>query len=132
MMLRPSHVLRVAAARYGKLMMSVLVGAATLAAVLVIGLSPRRAVSLPLYARQTGQTCDKCHTAFYELTPAGRRFKLGGYTQAGGDWAGPPLAVMLHPSFSHTHARQEGGAPPPFLADNHFRLPGGRPFTCAT
>src|SRR5439155_5539820 len=49
-----SQVLRVAATRHGKLMMTVLVTSATLAAVLVIGLSSRRAASLPLYARQTG------------------------------------------------------------------------------
>jgi hypothetical protein len=50
-----------------------------------------RAFSLPLYARQTGQPCATCHTAFLELTPFGRRFKLGGYTLGGGDWQGPPL-----------------------------------------
>jgi len=43
--------------RYCKILLTVLVSAATIAAVLVIGLSPRRAVSLPLYARQTGQPC---------------------------------------------------------------------------
>jgi hypothetical protein len=46
-----------------------------LAAVLLVGLSPRPAVSLPLYARQTGQPCATCHTAYLELTPFGRRFK---------------------------------------------------------
>jgi len=39
--------------------------------------------SLPLYARQTGQPCATCHTAFPELTPYGRRFKLLGYTAGG-------------------------------------------------
>ncbi len=61
------------------LLMTILVSAATIAAVLIIGLLPRRAVSLPLYARQTGQPCATCHTAFLELTPFARRFKLGGY-----------------------------------------------------
>ena len=81
---------------YARLLMTILVGAATIAAVLVIGLLPRRAVSLPLYARQTGQPCATCHTAFLELTPFGRRFKLGGYTLDGADCKGPPFAVMLH------------------------------------
>ena len=36
--------------------------------------------ALPGYARQTGQPCAACHTAFPELTPFGRRFKIGGYT----------------------------------------------------
>lgn len=62
---------------------------------LAIGLSPRCALALPLYARQTGQPCATCHTAFLELTPFGRRFKLGGYTLTGGDWKGPPFAVMF-------------------------------------
>ena len=49
-----------------------------LAAALGIAQLPQPASSLPLYARQTGQTCATCHTAFLELTPFGRRFKLGG------------------------------------------------------
>jgi hypothetical protein len=91
--------------------------------VLVIALSPRHAVSLPLYARQTGQPCATCHTAFLELTPFGRRFKLGGYTLGGGDWTGPPFAVMLQaPTFTHTEAGQEGGAAPHFGTNNNFAL----------
>jgi hypothetical protein len=42
--------------------------------------------------------CAICHTAFLELTPFGRRFKLGAYTLDGGDWKGPPFAVMLQPT----------------------------------
>ena len=37
----------------------------------------KNAAALPLHARQTGQPCATCHTAFLELTPFGRRFKLG-------------------------------------------------------
>src|SRR5260370_25240130 len=93
--------------RCGSLLMTILVSTAMLATILTVGLSPRRAVSLPLYARQTGQPCATCHTAFLELTPFGRRFKLGGYTLGGGDWTGPPFAVMLQaPTFTHTEARQ--------------------------
>ena len=91
-----------------------------LAAVLVAGLSPRRAVSLPLYARQTGQPCATCHTAFLELTPFGRRFKLGGYMLGGGDWNGPPFAVMLQPTFTNTQGAQPGGAAPGFGVNNNF------------
>src|SRR5215831_18508164 len=103
--------------------LGILLGAVAVAAVLVVGLSPRPAVSLPLYARQTGQPCATCHTAFLELTPFGRRFKLGGYTLAGGDWSGPPFAVMLQaPTFTHTEAGQEGGAAPHFGTNNNFAL----------
>jgi hypothetical protein len=39
---------------------------------------PARAI--PPFARQTGLACEACHTLPPELTPFGRRFKLGGYT----------------------------------------------------
>jgi len=114
--------LRVAATRYGKLLTAITVSVAALAAIVVIGLSPRRAVSLPLYARQTGKTCADCHTAFWELTPVGRRFKLGGYTLGGGEWSGPPFAVMLQPTFTHTQVGQPGGAAPGFGPNNNFAM----------
>ena len=85
-----------------------------------IGLLPQPAASLPLYARQTGQPCATCHTAFLELTPFGRRFKLSGYTMGGGDWKGPPFAVMLQPTFTNTQGAQPGGAAPGFGVNNNF------------
>ena len=95
-----------------------------------IALSPRPAASLPLYARQTGQTCATCHTAFLELTPFGRRFKLGGYTLGGGDWTGPPFAVMLQaPTYTHTEAGQTGGAAPHFGPNNNFAFQQASLFT---
>src|ERR1700747_1469325 len=92
-----------------------------LTAILVIGLDPRRANSLPLYARQTGQPCAACHTAFPELTPFGRRFKLGGYTMGGGD-SSFPIAVMLQPAFTRTEVGQPGGAAPHFGPNNNFAM----------
>jgi hypothetical protein len=115
-----NRLLQAVAIGYGRLPMNILVGAMTIAAVLLIGLLPRRAVSLPLYARQTGQPCATCHTAFLELTPFGRRFKLGGYTLGGGDWKGPPFAVMLQPTFTNTQAPQPGGAAPGFGVNNNL------------
>ena len=41
------------------------------------------ASAVPAFARQTGQPCATCHTAFPELTPYGRQFKLMGYTSGG-------------------------------------------------
>jgi hypothetical protein len=35
-----------------------------------------------IYARAS-ESCAACHTAFPELTPFGRRFKIGGYTLGG-------------------------------------------------
>src|SRR5271166_4001853 len=114
------QLLRAVAVGYSRLLVTIVVSAATIAAVLVIGLSPRSAASLPLYARQTGQPCATCHTAFLELTPFGRRFKLGGYTLGGGDWKGPPFAVMLQPTFTNTQGAQPGGAAPGFGVNNNF------------
>ena len=60
------------------------------------------ASALPSFARQTGQTCSTCHTAFPQLTPFGRRFKLGGYTAGGGaDTQLPPISFMLESQFTH-------------------------------
>lgn len=39
-----------------------------------------RAFAIPSFARQTGFSCDVCHTVFPHLTPFGRDFKLHGYT----------------------------------------------------
>jgi len=80
------------------------------AAVALLTVSAGPAEALPSYARQTGQPCATCHTAYPELTPYGRRFKIGGYTAGGGDWQGPPVAMMYMPSFTHTQSNQD--APP--------------------
>jgi len=83
---------------------------------------PQTAASLPLYARQTGLTCAACHTAFFELTPAGRRFKLGGYTLGGGDWSGPPFAAMIQPAFTHTQSGDAGNVPTGFGRNNNTAM----------
>ena len=75
-----------------------------------VWLSVGPAEALPSYARQTGQPCAACHTAFPELTPFGRRFKIGGYTLGGGDWQGPPISAMYMAGFTHTQSPQD--APP--------------------
>src|SRR5271166_2281541 len=75
------------------------------AAFLAASVGPAEAV--PSDARQTGQPCAACHTAFPELTPFGRRFKIGGYTLGGGDWQGPPVAAMFFPTFTHTESPQD-------------------------
>src|ERR1700730_14426466 len=112
-----SQRLRAVAIGYAQLLTTILLSATTIAAVLIIGLTPRRAVSLPLYARQTGQPCATCHTVFPELTPFGRRFKLSGYTMGGGLTfeQAPPIAAMLVPPFTHTARNQD--MPP--LGDAH-------------
>ena len=82
--------------------------AAGAAALLAVTVGPAEA--LPSFARQTGQPCAVCHTVFPELTPFGRRFKIGGYTLGGGDWQGPPVAAFYMAGGTHTNAPQD--APP--------------------
>ncbi|MHB8478132.1 MAG: cytochrome C [Steroidobacteraceae bacterium] len=55
---------------------AILLGAAT-AGVL---LTTPSAVAVPSFARQTGLSCEACHTVFPELTHFGRMFKANGYT----------------------------------------------------
>jgi hypothetical protein len=90
---------------------------AVAAAFLSLGTGPAQA--LPAFARQTGQPCATCHTAFPELTPFGRRFKIGGYTLQGGDWQGPPLAAMYMPTFTHTQSNFDEGSQPAGLHTNN-------------
>jgi hypothetical protein len=93
------------------------------------GAGVRPAAALPLYARQTGEPCASCHTAFLELTPFGRRFKLQGYTLGGGKSSLPPFAVMLQSTFTHTQAAQPGGAAPHFGPNDNFALQQASIFT---
>lgn len=61
--------------------------------------------AVPSYARQTGMTCAACHVGAYgpQLTPAGIRFKLGGYTDTDGQEGKIPLSAMVVVSHSHTN-----------------------------
>jgi hypothetical protein len=42
-------------------------------------LKASKANATPGFARQTGLSCQACHTIFPELTPFGRRFKMNAY-----------------------------------------------------
>src|SRR5579871_589550 len=85
---------------------------ATLALALPVATRPAQA--LPSYAAQTGQACAACHVGSFgpQLTPLGRAFKIGGYTQSGGEgWrAQIPFSGMGLGSFTHTDTPQP--APP--------------------
>src|SRR5450432_3292023 len=88
--------------------------------IVVAGLyaSTQPALSVPSFARQTGQPCAACHTAFPELTPFGRRFKLSGYTLQGGDVKLPPIAAMVMPGFTHTQSSFDPGSQAPGTKTN--------------
>ncbi|MEJ2658830.1 MAG: hypothetical protein P8012_16860 [Desulfobacterales bacterium] len=71
------------------------------AALLIVGLSANHAHAIPSFARQTGMSCTACHTAWPELTPFGRTFKLGGYTFSKASESAPyqpPIAAMFQAS----------------------------------
>jgi len=91
------------------------IGRAHIAAVLSAGLAflvlwGEPAHALPSYAAQTGQPCTSCHVGGFgpQLIPLGRAFKIGGYTQSGGEgWrAQVPFAAMTIGSFTHTDTNQ--------------------------
>lgn len=93
------------------------IGAALAVGLTVFGGATEQAAALPSFARQTGQTCSTCHTAFPQLTPYGRRFKLGGYTAGGGiDTELPPVSFMIQGSLTNLgqglHAPSGAYAPP--------------------
>lgn len=88
----------------------------------VLGLIPSRAHAVPSFARQTGMQCGMCHTAFPQLTPFGREFKLGGYVLSDEQSKLPPIAAMLMPSFTHTAEGQAPSAAKDFGKNNNFAL----------
>ena len=85
-----------------------------------LALSAGPAEALPAFARQTGQPCASCHTALPELTPFGRRFKIGGYSLQGGDWQGPPLAGFYQGGFTNTKAAQDVPPAPGLHTNNNI------------
>src|ERR1700728_5297981 len=99
---------------------------AALAALAAIFLAStvRPSVAVPSFAAQTGQPCSARHVGAFgpQLTPFGRAFKIGGYTQTGGE--GPlsqiPLAGFVLNSFTHTNAPQPQPAAPDFGRNNNF------------
>jgi hypothetical protein len=77
------------------------------------------AYAVPSFARQTGQSCEACHTVFPQLTPFGRAFKLNGYTLTNNTKGQtpnnqidqvPPLSAMLLLSSSTVSKKEPGSA----------------------
>ncbi len=83
-----------------------LMKAAALATLLVAS----QAHALPSFARQTGMDCAGCHIGAFgpQLTPAGIRFKLGGYTDSDGQEGKLPLSGMVLASWTNTQADNAG------------------------
>lgn len=97
--------------------------AASLLVALLLTIAPRQAAAIPAFARQTGQPCASCHTAFPELTPFGRMFKLGGYTLGGNNNNYlQHFAGMLLPTFTHTAVNQDQPPAANTATNNNFVL----------
>lgn len=85
------------------------------------------AQAIPNFAAQTGQPCTACHIGGYgpQLTPLGRAFKIGGYTQRGGEgWPSyVPLSAMVLTSFTNTGSKvPDDQITPHYGANNNFAL----------
>jgi len=89
-------------------------------ALLAMGLA-QQAQAVPSFARQTGLSCNVCHSVAPELTSFGRLFKLNGYTltgikqiQAGESGKSlsidqlPPLSAMVQIADTQTSKAQPG------------------------
>jgi hypothetical protein len=89
-------------------------------------LRPTPALAVPAFAQQTGQPCTACHIGAFgpQLTPFGRAFKIGGYTQQGGTGvaANIPLAAFVLGSFTHTATPQPTPPAAGFNTDNNPAL----------
>ena len=77
--------------------------------VLLVAGTSSPAWAVPSYSRQTGEPCTSCHYGGYgpSLTPHGREFKLGGYSDGK---AIVPLSLSATASFTHTAKDQAGPA----------------------
>ncbi|HLO75915.1 MAG TPA: hypothetical protein VK196_05600 [Magnetospirillum sp.] len=84
------------------------------------------AQAVPAFSHQTGQACSACHVGAMgpQLTPYGRQFKLGGFSDSQGknDWV--PLSIMADASFEHSRAKTvaDPNAPSGFKNNNNLAL----------
>ena len=96
--------------------------AASFGFLLIIGsFFSQSAYAVPSFARQTGMSCNACHTMFPQLNAFGRQFKMNGYTMSSGQTISakdskqeeylklmtiPGLSAMGQISYSRTSKRQ--------------------------
>ena len=82
--------------------------------------------AVPSFSTQTGESCAACHIGAYgpQLTAYGARFKLGGYTDTGGDadHKSIPLDLMFVESFTNTSAAQSAAPAPHFATNDNFAM----------
>jgi hypothetical protein len=104
----------------------VLRSAAAILVAAVAALAPHPARAIQNFALQTGQPCTACHIGAFgpQLTAFGRAFKLGGYTQTGGDgWqAAFPVSAMLLGSYTNTNKGQGQPASEHYGSNGNFAM----------
>lgn len=103
-------------------------------AIIIVLFSTTNSWAIPSFARQTGMSCNSCHTIFPELNAFGRQFKLNGYTlvgiptvqaiaQADSDNTilnlvkTSPFSLMLQASYTYKSKEQPG------TQNNNFSFP---------
>ena len=108
-----------------KIVKALLAGVASVMVVLFTAWNPPSLMAVPSFARQTGLPCSGCHYTPPELNPAGRRFKLLGYTDKADETktvkadgskkraaldllASLPLSAMFETSFTSTKSPVPG------------------------
>lgn len=86
--------------------------------------STPKAMAVPSFAVQTGQSCVACHQGgeFPVLTSYGRTFKINGYVDSDGESKIPPISFFIQPSFTSTVKGQPGGAAPHFSNNDNAAL----------
>jgi hypothetical protein len=79
-------------------------------------------------ARQTGMDCSGCHVGGFgpQLTPAGMRFKIGGYTETDDKEGKIPVSGMVTGSFTRTNKDQDPA--PGVKANNNLKFDGASLF----
>ena len=85
---------------------------------LLLLLDIHTAKAVPSFALQTGQPCTACHIGAFgpALTSFGRAFKIGGYTQTGGEGWQAAFPVSLQLFGTYTDSQKGRGAP----ASQHY------------
>lgn len=88
-----------------------LIALGPLAALLALWASPRKAESLPLFARENGVPCTTCHLAFPRLNAFGMAFRQNGYRMPGkkgeSPWEAKEFPISLVGNVGYTYTSVE-------------------------
>lgn len=85
---------------------------------------PRTVQAVPAFARQTGASCNLCHTQAFgpSLTPYGRTFKLHGYVDGAAPNPVPLVSGTIMGSLTHTDRGIPNGPAPGYGDNDNFTM----------